>query len=290
MQTAPVRPCSVSDIRQLKCSGGDEMPKGILWKQKRPKGVINVVSRVNCGASGICQNPELASSFEKILAPASCAKVWSTAGRTCHSLRMLWLSCVRSTQICTFLLLLGTTTIPAHHSVGSSTLAMTPSALIDGCHLGAASLSRTYSSVTLTESLLSLLGRHRVGQWDRGSFGLHPLSLMICRRFGSALFSHTCGRSHLWPGSAAGHGQVIYQEHMLSVSGCLGIVVLGFCLPLEGCLALCQVLACGLESTAPTGVSRWTPLPDLSKGCCCFMASACLALVTGFSSVRSASS
>ena len=35
-------------------------------KQKRPYGVINVVSLADSGASSICQNPELASNFVPI--------------------------------------------------------------------------------------------------------------------------------------------------------------------------------------------------------------------------------
>ena len=57
------------------------MPKGNRLKQNLPNGVINVVSNADSLASGICQNPELASIFEKIRAPASCARACSTAGR-----------------------------------------------------------------------------------------------------------------------------------------------------------------------------------------------------------------
>ena len=41
------------------------IPKGNLRKQNLPNGVINVVSRDDSGKSGICQNPELTSRFEK---------------------------------------------------------------------------------------------------------------------------------------------------------------------------------------------------------------------------------
>ena len=44
------------------------MPNGRRLKQKRPYGVINVVSLADSGESSICQNPELASSFEKTFA------------------------------------------------------------------------------------------------------------------------------------------------------------------------------------------------------------------------------
>ena len=46
----------------------------------------------------------------------------------CLSQHTLLFNCVKSTQIRTLLLYLGTTTIPAHQSVSTSTLRMTPSA------------------------------------------------------------------------------------------------------------------------------------------------------------------
>ena len=39
----------------------------VKQKRKRPYEVMNVVSLADSGASSICQNPELASSFEKTL-------------------------------------------------------------------------------------------------------------------------------------------------------------------------------------------------------------------------------
>lgn len=62
------------------------MPKQSLLKQYLPYGVINVVSRADSLDRGICQNPEFASSFEKILAPSSCPKECSTEGSRCLSL------------------------------------------------------------------------------------------------------------------------------------------------------------------------------------------------------------
>ena len=47
------------------------MPNGSRLKQNRPNRVMKVVSRVESGSSGICQNPELASSWENTVAPAS---------------------------------------------------------------------------------------------------------------------------------------------------------------------------------------------------------------------------
>ena len=48
------------------------MPNGSLGKQKRPKEVINVVSNADSRARRTCQKPELASTLERMLAPASC--------------------------------------------------------------------------------------------------------------------------------------------------------------------------------------------------------------------------
>ena len=91
---------------------------------------MNVVRSVEPGARGICQNTELPSSVVKTLAPAYWASVWSTAGRGCLSRLTLSFSLVRSTQIHTFELLFGTTTMLEHHSVGSMTLAITPNSSI----------------------------------------------------------------------------------------------------------------------------------------------------------------
>ena len=87
---------------------------------------MNVVSLAESGERGICQNPELASSLLRTVAPASCASTWSTAGKGCLSRRTLWLSLVRSTQIRTLPSDFGTTTIPEHQSVGSWIFEITP--------------------------------------------------------------------------------------------------------------------------------------------------------------------
>ncbi|MEQ2190816.1 hypothetical protein XENOCAPTIV_011127, partial [Xenoophorus captivus] len=75
-------------------------------------------------------NPALASNLENTFAPASCPSVCSTDGSGCFSLMMYLFSSVRSMHILTLPELLGTTTIGAHQSVGSSTLVMTPSCCI----------------------------------------------------------------------------------------------------------------------------------------------------------------
>ena len=106
------------------------MPNGRRLKQNLPNGVIKVVRRADSLASGICQNPELASNFVNTLAPANWAKVCSTAGIGCRSLQTLSFRRVRSTHIRTFPSGFGTTTIPEHQSVGSWTRLTTPSLCI----------------------------------------------------------------------------------------------------------------------------------------------------------------
>ena len=88
---------------------------------------MKVVSKRDCLERGICQNPLLASSFVNTFAPDSCASVSSTLGRGWTSRRTLLFSGLRSTTFPDFF---GTTTIPAHHWVGSSTLDITPIASI----------------------------------------------------------------------------------------------------------------------------------------------------------------
>jgi len=68
-------------------------------------------------ASSICQNPLLASSLLKSLAPESCASISSTFGRGWISRSADSFSGFRSTQILIFPSRLGTTTIPAHQGV-----------------------------------------------------------------------------------------------------------------------------------------------------------------------------
>ena len=87
---------------------------------------MKVVSGIDSGDRGICQNPELASSLEKTFAPASWPSTWSTDGNGCLSLHTLLFNRVKSTQIRTFPFDLGATTMPAHQSVGSWIFWMTP--------------------------------------------------------------------------------------------------------------------------------------------------------------------
>ena len=97
------------------------MPNSKRVKQYLPNGVIKVVRCWDSTASGICQKPEFSSNFVYTLAPASWARVWSTACSGCRSLRTLSLSLVRSTQMRTLSSTFGTTTIAEHQSVCSST-------------------------------------------------------------------------------------------------------------------------------------------------------------------------
>ena len=62
---------------------------------------MKVVSGQDSGDSGICQNPLLASSLLKMVAPASCASASSTLGIGCTSHNTLSLSGFKSTQILT---------------------------------------------------------------------------------------------------------------------------------------------------------------------------------------------
>ena len=124
--TTPGRPSRISLIRCWKCSGALDISNGILLKQNRPKGVMNVVSKRELSGRGICQNPLLASSLLKTFAPASCAKTSSTFGSGCVSRRTCVLRGLSSTQMRTLPFCFGTTTIPAHHGVGTSTLVITP--------------------------------------------------------------------------------------------------------------------------------------------------------------------
>lgn len=70
----------------------------------------------------------LAPIFEKTLAPESMPRVWSTDGRMNFSRHTASFRGERSTQILTSSLhFFGATTMPEHHSVGSSIRLMTPS-------------------------------------------------------------------------------------------------------------------------------------------------------------------
>ena len=76
IHTAPYTPARICDILLWKCSGAEVIPSGSLRKQYRPYGVINVVRHADSVDSGICQKPELASSLENTVAPASYCWKW----------------------------------------------------------------------------------------------------------------------------------------------------------------------------------------------------------------------
>ena len=97
----------------MECSGANKI---IWWKQSRPKGVIIMVSRDE-GAMGSSKLMSM-NTFP----PTSCASVWSTAGSKCCFL----FAPIHSREILTLPFCLGTTTMPVHHSVGCSTVVMTP--------------------------------------------------------------------------------------------------------------------------------------------------------------------
>ena len=123
--TTPSTPLTTWPILLWKCSGAEVIPKGNQLKQYLPKGVMKVVSRAESRESSTCQNPELASSFENILAAPIWANVFSTDGNIWRSRHTLSFNLVKSTQILTWPLGFGTTAIPVHHSVDCSTLEIT---------------------------------------------------------------------------------------------------------------------------------------------------------------------
>ena len=79
-QSVPSEPSSILDIVRWKISGAELIPNGSLLKQKRPNGETKVVSNFDSSSKGICQNPLLASSLEKILLSPTLARFSSTEG------------------------------------------------------------------------------------------------------------------------------------------------------------------------------------------------------------------
>ena len=99
----------------LKNSGANVIPKGNRLKQYLPYGVINVVRRADCLESFICQKPALASSLENMVDSLICARIARPMARYAS------LSTLASSNVVGF----GYNN-PAHHSVGLSTLVITP--------------------------------------------------------------------------------------------------------------------------------------------------------------------
>ena len=120
------RPSSILFILFWKYSDHDVITKGSLRKQYLPNGVMNVVYCSEMGERGICQNPELASSFVNTFAPAILPCVWSTEGRSCFSICTPSLNLFKSTQMRTFCFPIwspssGTPfTLCHHHQAGAS--------------------------------------------------------------------------------------------------------------------------------------------------------------------------
>ena len=65
----PTRPSTTSRIRRWETSGAEPKPNGTRLKQYRPKGVWNVVSRLDSLYIWMCHIPFLASSLVNTLAP-----------------------------------------------------------------------------------------------------------------------------------------------------------------------------------------------------------------------------
>ena len=120
--TTPSSPWSIDDMRFWKCSGALKISNGSLLKPNRPIGVMKVVSRQNSSDKGSAR----IHCWHLALVPDSCDKVSSTFGSGWTSRRTPSFSGLRSTQI----LMFGTTTMPAHQGVSTSTLGITPCASI----------------------------------------------------------------------------------------------------------------------------------------------------------------
>ena len=135
-QSTPGKSSKILDIWQFRSTS---YPKGQFIKAVSPIGCYKCSSRWDSWLKGICQKPLLASSSLKSDVPANCARVSSTwvMGNVSH--RMHSLRGFKSTQILTSPDRFGTTTIPAHHEVGSVILVVTPKASIRS------SSSRTFS-------------------------------------------------------------------------------------------------------------------------------------------------
>lgn len=92
-------PSRISADSFWKCSGAEEIPNGNLAvKTESAKGAMKVVSSADSADNWIYQTPEFASSFVKTSAPASCARVCSTAGRGCLSRLTLRRFCLLSSH------------------------------------------------------------------------------------------------------------------------------------------------------------------------------------------------
>ena len=103
------------------------MAKRQTLEIKTPTGVRNVVSLAVFSSNGICQNPEVASSFEKIFAPDNLFVISSTVVNVYRSLLIALFKRFRSTHVRTPEVFFKTGTIGEHQSVGSVVSSITPS-------------------------------------------------------------------------------------------------------------------------------------------------------------------
>ena len=126
-QTVDTRPYFIASraFQRQKRRTGDEARQTV-----ETNGVMNVVNSRDSGSSSTCQNPEFSSSFEKYFASPICARMYSTVGSIKRSLHTFAFSLVKSTHIRTLPSDFGTTTKPAHHSVGESIFSITPRSTI----------------------------------------------------------------------------------------------------------------------------------------------------------------
>ena len=125
------------------------MPNGILLKQYRPHGVINVVNSLACLSNFTCQKPAFASSLENILPSDNLDNISLILGNGYISLSTPLLRAVRSTHILIPPLGLGAIVRPEHHSVAISTGSITPLSSIDS--ISALALSRNPAAIVRGE-------------------------------------------------------------------------------------------------------------------------------------------
>ena len=117
----PPRSSRIWDIVRWNISGAELIPNGSRLKQYRPCGVMKVVNRRDSSSSGSCQNPLLASSFEKTLLLPNFSRLSLTDDIGCTSRCTDLFRWVRSTLILTVPFAFCTGTMPEHHLVGTVT-------------------------------------------------------------------------------------------------------------------------------------------------------------------------
>ena len=78
--TTPLRPSTTFCILCCQTIGAELIQNGILFQQYRPKGVLNMVNRLDCSSSLICQTPARASNTENTFAFANLVEMSSMVG------------------------------------------------------------------------------------------------------------------------------------------------------------------------------------------------------------------